>query len=607
MLTSRFLIVTLLFALQISVAAQSQQIQLANEYFQQGDLEKAKTLYDELARDRRNIPQMNANYIEVLKQLGQPKDVIKYFEQIRTWFPGSISYQIDECAYYLQTADIKTHQRLLADLKKQYAESRFQLSIIGQEFSTRQLYDQSAEFFLLARNASGIQTSYALELARIYGLMNQKSKMVDEYLTFASENRQNSAYIKNILQDLLKEEEDLSYLETTLISRMQKDPNERTFTDLMIWVELQRKNFYGAFIQSRALDKREQTNGSESTRVGRIAMDNGSWDDAISIFEYLSKTYTDPASQAYYRKQLIEAKEGKIKNTFPIDKAEIKALSKEYTRLFQDVGPNNATLEALRNQARLHAFYLDEIDTAAIVLRFLIASPRVHKQLASECKLDLGDIYLLKNQPWEATLLYSQVEKDHRDSPLAYEAKLKNARLHYYNGNFSLAKSHLDILKRATTRDISNDAIDISVLISDNTYLDSTDVVMQDYANIDLMIFRNQYSQAERALNQMLIKHKNHSIIDEVYWQLSTISIKMGRFTEAIGYLEKITVEYAYDILADDAAFKIALITEEQLNDTAKSLELYEQFMIKYPGSMYTAEARNRFRKLRGDYNKVVN
>jgi outer membrane protein assembly factor BamD (BamD/ComL family) len=241
------------------------------------------------------------------------------------------------------------------------------------------------------------------------------------------------------------------------------------------------------------------------------------------------------------------------------------------------------------------------------VLRFLIASPRVNKQLSSECKLDLGDIYLLKNQPWEATLLYSQVEKDHRDSPLAYEAKLKNARLHYYTGNFSLAKSHLDILKRATTREISNDAIDISVLISDNTYLDSTDAVMQDYANIDLLIFRNQFPQAERALKQMLVKHKNHSITDEVYWQLASIATKTGRFMEAIEYLEKIKLEYGYDILADDAAFEIAQITEEQLNDPAKALELYEQFMIAYPGSMYIAEARNRFRKLRGDYNTTVN
>ncbi len=602
MLTSRLIAVIIISCLARVVYGQGEQLTLANEYYQQGELEKAKVLYDALAKDRRHIAQINSNYIEVLKQLGEPKEILKYFDQIIEWFPGSIAYKVDKANYAFETNDLKTYERELGQLRKEYAESRFQLSMIGQELAAKRLYEPAAQFFLAARDISGAPTSYALELARIYSLLNQKERMVDEYLTYAMENRQNAAYIKNIFQNLLNEEDDLTYLESALISRMQKEPNERTYPDLMIWVELQRKNFYGAFIQARALDKREQSTGGETVRVGRIALDNESWDDAITIFEYLTKTYEAEASQAYYRKMLIEAKEGKIKNTFPVNRSEILALSRSYSKLYAEVGPNNSTFEALRNMAHLHAFYLGEIDTAAIVLRFLINTPRVSKPLISQCKMDLGDIYLLKNEPWEATLLYSQVEKENRDSPLAYEAKLKNARLHYFTGNFSLAKSHLDILKRATTREISNDAIDISVLISDNTYLDSTDAVMQAFANIELMIFQNRTDRAETMLKQMLTQHKGHSIIDEVYWKLADIAMKNGKFEQAISYLEKITLEYAFDILADDAAFKIARITEEQLADLTTAQQLYEKFLIAFPGSMYAADARNRFRKLRGDF-----
>ena len=370
----------------------------------------------------------------------------------------------------------------------------------------------------------------------------------------------------------------------------------------MIWVELQRKNFYGAFLQARALDKREETSGNQALRVGRIAMDNEGWDDAVSIFSYLTKTYRETPNQSYYRKMLIEAKEGKVKNTYPIDKIAIKSLANEYKQLYEELGPNNYTFEALRNLAKLHAFYLGEIDTAAIVLRHLISAPRVSKNLVSQSKLDLGDIYILRDNPWEATLLYSQVEKSNRDSPLAYDAKLKNARLHYFTGNFSLAKSHLDILKQATTREISNDAIDLTILITDNTFLDSTDLVMQEFAAIELMIFQNQNKQAMTALNQMLVNNKGHSISDEIYWVLSKLHIQYGEFHEAISYLEKITLEYGYDILADDAAFKIAEITDKNLADPVSAQELYKAFISAYPGSMYTAEARNRFRTLRGDF-----
>ena len=584
------------------ILGQSNQINLANEYYQQGDLAKAKTIYDDLAKDKRNITRINANYLEVLKQIGLLKEVQKYFSQVIKWYPNNIAYRVEEIVFYFERSEEPNYQKGINTLRKQYAANRFQLSMIGQQLANKRMYRQSAEFFLMARVASGIASSYALEMARVYSLLNEKQKMVDEYLTYARKNRQNTVYIKNIFQNLLKEEDDLSYLENALIERMQNEPGERTYPDLMIWVELQRKNFYGAFLQARALDKREQTSGNQALRVGRIAMDNEGWDDAVTIFTYLTKTYRETSNQSYYRKMSIEAKEGKVKNTYPIDKMAIKSLANEYKQLYLELGPNNYTFEALRNLAKLHAFYLGEIDTAAIVLRHLIGAPRVSKNLVSQSKLDLGDIYILRDNPWEATLLYSQVEKANRDSPLAYEAKLKNARLHYFTGNFSLAKSHLDILKQATTREISNDAIDLTILITDNTFLDSTDVVMQEFASIELMIFQNQNKRAMQALSQMLAQNKGHSISDEIYWVLSKLHIKYGQFHEAINYLEKITTEFGYDILADDAAFKIAEITDKNLGDQAAAQELYQSFISSHPGSMYTAEARNRFRILRGDF-----
>lgn len=602
MLKTRIVQLLLFLITTYTALAQPQQLQLANEYFQQGELEKAKTLYDQLAENSRNIPQINSNYLVILKQIGDPREVKNYFDRVLKWFPGNISYQVDEVTYYFEIADEKTFSKKLQELKNYYQDNRYQLSQIAQQLGINRMYTQSADFFLMARALSDVEGTYSLELARVYALLNDKEKMVDEYLNYAKLGKQNTSYIKNIFQNLLSEEDDLTFLENAILNRLQKEPEETTYPDLMIWLELQRQNYYGAFVQSRALDRREATSGSNTRRVGQIAIDNQYWEDAEVIFEYLVKNYPEDNSQAYYRKMLIQAKEGKVKNTFPVDKAQIKNLSQEYKRLYEDIGPNNYTYEALKNMAHLHAFYLDQIDTAAIILQHIIDSPRAGRNLISECKLDLGDIYILKEEPWEATLLYSQVEKANRDSPLAYDAKLKNARLHYYTGNFALAKSHLDILKRATTREISNDAIDLTVLITDNTYLDSTDMVMQTYAAIELMIFQNQFERAKEALEKMITDYPNHSILDEVYWRLSELYEKEGDFNSAIDYLTKITVEYSYDILVDDAAFKIAKLTEEQLGDLQTAQQLYQEFMINHPGSSYTAEARNRFRKLRGDY-----
>jgi len=510
LITRCLLLMIMLFPL--ALFAQEEKIQLANEYYQQGDYDKARDLFDQLAQSRNNISRINTNYIELLRKQSDHKALKQYFQRILKWYPSNLAYQVDQLVYYHQAKDHKQADKIIVNLKRRYGQNRYQMRALAHELAAERMYETSVEFFVRARELSNNPYVYALDLARVYRLLNQKEKMVDEYLNYATKSRQSSAYIKNIFQNMIKENEDLSYLENTLIRRMQKEPNETTYPDIMIWVELQRKNFYSAFLQSRALDKRKQNAGNETLRVARIAMDNGSWHDAITIFEYLADAYGDTPRRTYYRKMLIEAKEGKVKNTYPVDKAAIRNLSNEYRQLYEHSPNTTATFEALKNLANLHAFYLDEMDTAAIVLRRLIDEPRASSALVAEAKIDLGDIYLLKDKPWEATLLYSQVEKSHKESPVGYMAKLKNAKLHFYNGNFSLAKSHLDILKKATTREIANDAIDLSVLITNNTYLDSTDQVMQQYAAIDLMIFQNKYQTARKELKQMLTRYPNHSI-----------------------------------------------------------------------------------------------
>ena len=65
------------------------------------------------------------------------------------------------------------------------------------------------------------------------------------------------------------------------------------------------------------------------------------------------------------------------------------------------------------------------------MLNEVLQLSRYDDKLKARAKLDLGDIYLLKGEPWESTLLYSQVEKDMKEDPLGHEAKLRNAKLSY--------------------------------------------------------------------------------------------------------------------------------------------------------------------------------
>jgi TolA-binding protein len=332
-----------------------------------------------------------------------------------------------------------------------------------------------------------------------------------------------------------------------------------------------------------------------------ISLQNKDYKSASTIFEYLVKEYPKSSSYPTARRYLIVSKEELVKQTYPINKDQIISLIADYQKLISEIGKTPQTAEALRSIGLLHAFYLDQKEEGLNYLNEAVKIARADNDLIAKSKLDMGDIYLLKNEPWEATLLYSQVEKSNKEQPIGYEAKLRNAKLSYYKGDFELAQGHLDILKMATSREIANDAMDLSLLIQDNIALDTLGEAMKEYANVELMLFQNKNEEAMRALEGILQKYPNHSLTDELFWLKAQILIKENQNQKAIEQLEKIVSNYPLDILGDDAHFLMAKLYEEKLGEKEKAMELYQNHLTKYPGSIYVADSRKRFRQLRGD------
>jgi len=197
--------------------------------------------------------------------------------------------------------------------------------------------------------------------------------------------------------------------------------------------------------------------------------------------------------------------------------------------------------------------------------------------------------------------LYSQVEKSFKNEPLGHLAKFKNAKLSYYIGEFEWAKAQLDVLKAATSKLIANDAMDLSLLISNNIEEDSNTVALSMYSKADLLEMRNHDKEALTVLDSIQLLFPYHPINNYVLFKKAQISAKNGRFEDAAAYYTTIVEKYPEDLLADDALFNVAQLYENQLNNKNKAMQLYEDLLTKYPGSLFAVEARKHFRTLRND------
>ena len=266
-----------------------------------------------------------------------------------------------------------------------------------------------------------------------------------------------------------------------------------------------------------------------------------------------------------------------------------------------EFGINQLTVPLLRKLANLYAYYLNDLPKATELLTQAVELPGIDKFVQAECKLDLGDVTLITGNIWDASLLYSQVEKAFKYDPVGQEAKFRNAKLSYYNGDFKWAKAQLDVLKGATSKLIANDAMDLSLLIGDAINVDTNEVPLQMFASADLLIIQNKIPQALARMDSINIVFDNHSLADDIYYKKGTIFLKQNKLKEALEAFQRVVDTYGEEIFGDDAMFKIAEIYQYNLNDAEKAKASYQDMLTKYPASVYTVEARKRFRKLRGD------
>lgn len=611
----------LIFCATPSIAQNYLEIQLANEYLLKGEKKKALELFRELSKDDSSNPIVYNSYLTLLLDLNEYDEAQSYLKKNLRKDPDNLQYRLDVGFIYIKQGDVNKADKYFKEVIGQNRTNVQRAKTIAEYFTSRTLGEYAVIALTMSREALGNPYLFCLDLAMLYRIQGNLDKMVGEYLNYVTQNAANIQYVKNVLQTMLTKPAELESLEKLLYDKIQQYPDVEVYSDLLIWVTLQQKNFYAAFIQARAYDKRYRKDGEKCMEVARVALDNGDYDNASRIYRYVVREFANSQNRFLAGLGLLRTREAQIKNTFPVKTDSVKSLLQDYDAFINQFPENPNAWEATRNEAMLYATYLDQKETAIKLLGQIISNPKASWFLKAKAKLDLGDIYLLKEEPWESTLLYSQVEKTLKDSPIGYEAKLRNAKLSYYRGDFRLAQEHLDILKEATTREIANDALELSLRIKENLAFDTLGEGLREYAKIELLLFQNKIDQALASID--LLKEgkvskttpgddstrtiNNLAILDDVLWLESKIYLQKGDFQKSITLLQQLQSEFPQEVLADDAMFNEAEIFDRHLNDKAKAMEIYREFLNRYPGSVFAAEARKRYRTLRGDFSGQPN
>ncbi len=121
------------------------------------------------------------------------------------------------------------------------------------------------------------------------------------------------------------------------------------------------------------------------------------------------------------------------------------------------------------------------------------------------------------------------------------------------------------------------------------------------YAKAEMIQFKNKPELALSKLDSIGIVYPVNSLTDDILMAKAKIFLKTSELSKAVDMLKEIIKAHAESIWTDDALFTLADLYENKLDDVEQAKVLYQRLMNDYPGSIFNAEARKRFRNLRGD------
>ncbi len=588
----------------LSKAQPNTNEQLAIQYFQDKEFEKAALLFEDLYNAKPS-PFIYDYYFNCLIELKDYKKAEKFLTKTIKKQPLNIGLGVDLGYIYLLGGDADKAKKQFESTIKQLSEDKDQVNNLANAFLQR---DQTAYALKTYEHGQKLLKNFYnfnQELAEIYLKQNDFQSALNQYLEYINSYPDQLDPVESKLQDVLLNDPDYSkntIFKNTLLQRIKKDPDVKSYPMMLLWYFIQEKEFGSAVIQAKAIDKRFNEDGSRIIMLARVASSNGYYDEAIECYDYII-TKKGEFSVYYEASQVekINTKFQKISSSPFLNTKEILGLEQEYMQLLSKQVENNYSLQLIKNLAHLQAFYLNKTSEATELLQKGLLFKNVSADQVAQCKIELGDILLLTGNVWDASLLYMQVDKAFKNDVTGFDAKFRNAKLYYYINEFEYAKAQLDILKAATSKLIANDAMQLSLLITDNLDADSSFTGLKLYAHADLLLFQNKDDEALLTLDSIEHLGLYHPLFDEVLYKKAEIKIKHQQFSEADSLLTKLVKLYGDDILADDALFLLGDINEKYLKNPERAKEMFHTILTDYPGSVFAVQARSRYRSLRGD------
>ncbi len=597
--------IPLFFSLTVSFAQVNQgqsKAQLASSFFRDKEYAKAAPLYLELFETTKMNYYFD-NYVNCLVQNGEYDEAEKAIKkQLRKG--KNTGLQITLGSVYKQKGDIDKATDAFDEILEKLEKNEGAVISVANDFFNIREYDYAEKTYLRGRQILDDSQLFRSNIAMIYAYTRNYAKMMDEYFLMLKDDENQLPNVEGRINSLLQYDFDNSLrilVKKEILKKIQEDPNRVIYNRFLIWLLVQEQNFEQALNQSIALDRRTKTEETDILNFSKSAAQNNLFDVALKGLDYLSSRKPSISNVEQVQREIVTIEYRKFVSLPQSQRTNSELLLQKFQTILNQSGYTAQNSEFICDYAHFLAFYLNRVDRAYEVLDSALNIRELDNAKRSNLKIELADINVFDDNLWGATLIYAQIIDSNKENPIGNDVKLKKAKLGFYLGDIKWAKAQVDALKASTSKLTANDAMELSLLISEYYDMDTIEEPIQLFARGDLLVFQNKDSQAIATYDSVNIKYPGHSLNDRILMRKAQISEKNFQFDNAIALYSDVLENYPASTSADDALYKMALLYELQFKNVEKAQELYKQILLSYPGSIFVSDSRNRYRILRGD------
>ena len=568
---------------------------IADYYFRSNNLKKSTEFYQKLISEEFKLvyyQRLLASYIKLEDNENAEKLIFTQLEK-----NNKNSFFLADYSVFLFINNDDGYKKWFKKTLKYLPKSVKEIKIIANKFSEAKAYDEALLVYEKGEKLFRSEELFVLEKSSLKGLNGDIENMVSTYLQLLNDK---SISVKRTEFYLLRfttftsDIEEANQINKLIVLYAQNYPDNNDYLELLAWFYSELENYRGAFKNLKVLYKRNPNALNYLFELGVLTNEVDEIQLSSEIFDFI---YVETKEEnTVVLEQLIQSYflllEKDLGNSMDVH----LRLDELFTHL-PPLSPDTENMYFI--YIKYLAFYKDKTNKAFSICNQMLEGTLVYLS-PLEVSFLLAELYLYTGDLDEANVRFLELYEMNKDDFLGYQSKYKSALISYYNGDFEWAELQLNVLKESTSKLISNDALLLSSIISDNIFKDSLQVAMKIYSHADYLIYQNKFEDAMVQLSMIEDGFPKHQLIDEVHYLKYKLFFKQSDYLNALIELE-IIVKDSESILYDYALFYMAKLYQYHLSDIDKAKEMYEKLLFENSSSIYLNTIKKEYRKLRNN------